>query len=102
MTWPFTVIRRVAFRFIGSKTSTSMCGMFVLSRENSCCNEQDGCERFLEGFDGKFDRLDESKAEGNLFVILINHLRCRLPSSSGRGDSHCFCNASSIFHTLTD
>lgn len=63
ITSPLTVIRSVAFRLIGSNTSTSMCGIFVFSSENSCCNEQDGCVRFLDGFDGTFDRLDDSNAE---------------------------------------
>lgn len=63
ITRPLTVIRSVAFRLIGSNTSTSMCGIFVFSNENSCCNEQDGCNRCLDGFDGKLDRFDESNAE---------------------------------------
>lgn len=37
--------------------------MLVFKSENSCCNEQDGCERFLDGFAGKLDRFDESNAE---------------------------------------
>lgn len=65
MARPLTDMRSVAFRLIGSNTSTSMCGMLVFNSENSCCNEHDGCcERFLVGFDGRVDRFEGSKSEG--------------------------------------
>lgn len=106
MTSALTVIRSVAVLLIGSNTSTSMCGMFVFNSENSCCNEQDDCVRLLDGLDGTFNRCDESNAEsrGQLChkIPFNKHDDSKIPSSSGCGDSHCFCNASSILQTRTD
>lgn len=100
-----------------------MCGMFVFNSENSCCNEQDGWVRFLDGFDGTVKRCDDSNARRKFaFVVtyvvvkkkrVLQKKRKKIPAtaanlyyipsgSSGCGDSHSFCNASSILQTRTD
>lgn len=101
MTWPLADTRIIACRLTGSKTSTSICGIFVLSSENSCCNENFGI--ILRSLGVRWKCLANVNDE-DAFDLIGMPCSSKTPdttdsSSSGDSVSHIFCIVSSTFQT---
>lgn len=105
ITWPFAETRIIACRFTASSTSISMCGMFVLSSENSCCSENFGINFESLVIDARWKCL-VSVSDDDGFDLIGMPCSSSTPetadsdsSSSGDSVSHIFCVDSSTFHT---